>query len=324
MPRGRYEVIFADNGSSDGSVERVKGKFPSVKVVELGRNYGFAGGCNKASGYALGKYIAFLNIDTVVHRRWLSELVRVISEHRNVKACHSNILSPWTVEYSQMDREKMTKHVYFYDLSSFGYPKYIRAPFTDQPIRTLFVAGASFIVERELLEEIDYVFDDDFFAYCEDIDLALRINSLGYDTVAVPTSIVYHKNPLPMKASPNVETFRKVNKLLKNEFIAYFKSMNGIEFLLFLPLLLLGTPFKVRILGWSMAKQLVYGMASVPLALYSLIGATAEFPKYVEKRKKILRKKKVDKYWFLRELAKSADRGLRNKDKSRDSILRGH
>ena len=71
MPREDYEVIYADNASTDGSADFVAERFPSVRVLRFDRNYGFTEGNNRAAAAAKGRYVGFQNADTIAHRRWL-------------------------------------------------------------------------------------------------------------------------------------------------------------------------------------------------------------------------------------------------------------
>src|SRR5436190_2997233 len=79
-PKDRLELILTDNGSSDGSVEFMRKRFPQVRVVETGGNLGFAAGNNFGVERATGQYVAFLNNDTRVEPDWLSELVKTLVE----------------------------------------------------------------------------------------------------------------------------------------------------------------------------------------------------------------------------------------------------
>ena len=72
-----FEVIFIDNNSKDESVDFVKNTYPIVKIIQNKKDYGFAKANNIAASFAIGKYLALLNIDTKVDRNWLTELVKV-------------------------------------------------------------------------------------------------------------------------------------------------------------------------------------------------------------------------------------------------------
>ena len=86
-----YEVILIDNASTDGSVNFVKNNFPWVKIIVNDKNYGFCEGYNKNIKYAKGKYLVFLNNDTIVSENWLTELVNSAEEYQ-VDICGSKIL----------------------------------------------------------------------------------------------------------------------------------------------------------------------------------------------------------------------------------------
>ena len=86
------EVIFVDNGSSDGSTEYVRKEFPSVKIIESKKNLGFAKGNNKGIKEARSELIATLNNDTQVSSRWLEELVSAMNSDKKVGMCASKML----------------------------------------------------------------------------------------------------------------------------------------------------------------------------------------------------------------------------------------
>lgn len=302
MNSAEYEILFVDNGSSDGSAEYVEKHYPSVRLLRWDRNYGFAEGNNRAIPYARGRYLAFINVDTVAHRRWLPELVQTITTLPKVKACHSNQVMPWVDEYSKMERDELLSRAYVYDLSRLGYVTYASQPFHHRPVRTLFLSGASTMIDRSILNKLEYAFDPSFFAYCEDLDLALRINALGFKTVMVPTSILYHRNPLSVKVWPDLATARQISRLISNKIIAYFKSMNLLEFILFLPLLLIGTPCKVTMLPWSGLRKAVYLLASIPLTFFAFARAVTELPRFIDKRRRVLEQRQGGRFWLIKQI----------------------
>jgi GT2 family glycosyltransferase len=185
-PRDRMEVIMVDNGSSDGSVKHVKEKFPSVKVLELDDNYGFAEGNNRGLPMAKGDYVVFLNNDTEVDRSWLAELVDVASSDKRIGICGSKIKNFSGKEFRNFAGEGY--------LSALGVPRF--ATGTESPKPCFYVSGCSLLIKRKVIDELGYCFDNRYFAYFEDIDLCWRARILGYKVVYVPGSVVDHKKAM--------------------------------------------------------------------------------------------------------------------------------
>jgi GT2 family glycosyltransferase len=297
-----YEVLFADNASSDGSAEYVRAAFPSVRVLEFAENHGFAEGNNRAARFARGDYIAFLNQDTVVHKRWLSELLGALRSDPALAACYSNSVMPWCAEYGAKQREGPIDHAYVADLSRYGFVEYVRVPFASQPIETLFLSGASMVIDRTVADRLGYIFDRVFFAYCEDMDLGLRLNSLGYKTALMPASIVYHEQTRPSLL--DVRELGKLSRIIRNRFLAYYKNLSAGELLLFLPLLLLGAPRKASVFGFSFPKRLLMGAGLIPVSLWSLAAALVALPRCARQRRQILSQRQREGYWFLVKLVR--------------------
>ncbi|GIS57309.1 MAG: hypothetical protein CM1200mP1_12470 [Candidatus Neomarinimicrobiota bacterium] len=87
------EIIVVDNASTDGSPDWVNINYPSVKLIENDRNYGYAGGCNRGAGVATGDYLVFLNNDTIQHSKWIDTLVDFLDLNSNVAAVQPKILN---------------------------------------------------------------------------------------------------------------------------------------------------------------------------------------------------------------------------------------
>jgi len=98
------EVLIVDNGSTDGSVEFVRQRFPEVRVIPLETNLGFAGGNNQGIRQACGHYVALLNNDTEADPRWLEELMKALESHPEVGFCASQMVTAMhTLEDSGRD-----------------------------------------------------------------------------------------------------------------------------------------------------------------------------------------------------------------------------
>ena len=286
MPEGSYEVIYADNASTDGSVAYVKENFPSVRVVCLDRNYGFAEGNNRAAQAAKGKYISFQNADTVAHRRWLPELVKAIESDPEIRASHPSGLPLNFGGYHE--REAVLNRGVMCELTRFGYVDFTENDLSGGYVETLFIAGGSLLIDSAIAGELGYFFDPSYFIYNEDTDLGLRINNLGYKVVYVPTAISYHQRAPERRTVLNKKGLRMAYLVTRNRFITFYKNMTGIEFLLALPLIFLGSVIKLRTLPLNLFKKTVYALGLIPFTLFALFMAVIRFPRYAGERRRIL------------------------------------
>jgi GT2 family glycosyltransferase len=179
------ELMLADNGSRDGSVALVRRRFPRVRVFELGANLGFAPAYNRAVKSVDTRYVAFLNNDTRVAPSWLSELVDAARRH-GAAAAAATILD-W--EGARIDfvggLPTAIGHSWQID---YGQP--VGGTYPER--RLLFGCGGSVLIDRDTFVSAGG-FDDDFFAYFEDVDLGWRMNVLGHSTVFAPRAITYHR-----------------------------------------------------------------------------------------------------------------------------------
>jgi GT2 family glycosyltransferase len=303
-PRDQYEVLFIDNGSADGSMELVQEQFPEVRAIQLDQNYGFGGGNNRGAAHARGDLAVFLNADTVVHRGWLGGLVRAMDENPRLRACAAAGLAPDCPGFEAMERESLPEHVYYADIVRFGHVGLNRIRSDGLPRRTLHLAGCTAMVDLSILDELEYFFDESFFLDGDDTDLGFRINGLGYDMVVVPQAVFYHlaKNvPATLRAS--WRTLRRMEHMHRNRFIAYYRNMHTAEFLLALPVLLLGSPLKPFTFIMGLGRKLAYAAAIVPVTCYAFAEALViNFPQHAEKRRRILERRRREPFWFLKEI----------------------
>lgn len=302
MPAADYEVIYADNASTDGAADFVAERFPEVRVVRLERNYGFAEGNNRAAAAARGRYIAFQNADTVAHRRWLPELLEAIQRDPQVKACHPAGLPLRFGGYHE--RTALPAVGVMSDLTRFGYIDFTETPLDGRTVATLHAAGGSVLVDSEIHDELGYYFDPTYFIYNEDTDLGLRINNLGYTILYVSSAASYHERAPSRRTVLNRKGLRMAFLVTRNRFITFYKNMHGIEFLLALPLICLGSIIKLRTLPMHPLRRIVYAVGLVPYTLGALLLAALRFPFYAGERRRILSQRRRGRFWLLRELWK--------------------
>lgn len=215
------EIIVSDNGSTDGSVELVKEKFPNVVLIENNANLGFCTGNNVAIKQAKGDIIVLLNNDTWVDKDWVKELVKASNDSNvGIIGCkllfagtsiiqslgyHSNLLGHHeNINLLRVDNQKEVEHVADVD----------------------YVSGAALAIKRSVINEIG-LFDPMFYAYFEDVDLCYRAKEAGYRVIVAPKAVVHHFGSV----SWTDYSFKRVFLTEKNRFLFLFKHYRGLSLL---------------------------------------------------------------------------------------------
>ncbi len=184
---GDLEVIVVDNGSQDGSLELIRDSWAHVRLISLAENRGFSKAVNAGIRASSAPFVALLNNDTVVDRDWLVYLVAALERHRQAGSAASKMLS-WGDKaildgagdgYRRGGLPGRIGHRER-DCGQFDDERYI-----------LGACGGAALYRRSMLDDIG-LFDEHFFAYLEDVDLALRAQASGYKCIYVPEAIVYH------------------------------------------------------------------------------------------------------------------------------------
>ncbi len=183
------EIIVVDNGSQDGSAEYVQERYPRVNLVRLPENLGFAGGNNAGIRIANGRYIALLNNDTKADPAWLSSLLDAAgSSPQSVGMWASKILS-----YDNPETFDNVGLLLYPDGLGRGKGRLERDRGQyDTPGEAFFPSGCAGMYRKEMLDEIG-LFDEEFFAYADDVDIGLRARLAGWECRYVPAAVVYHK-----------------------------------------------------------------------------------------------------------------------------------
>ena len=180
------EIIVVDNGSTDGSAEFVRATFPRVRVIKLTENHGFADGNNVGAHEARGKYVAFLNNDTVAEVNWLRSLRAGIELATGFALVTSRIVYMHNPDVIDSAGDGMLRwggafkrhHGEATNLA--GATKEVFA-----------VCGAAFLMPKAVFDELGG-FDGQFFASHEDVDLSYRARLRGYRCRYVSDAIVRH------------------------------------------------------------------------------------------------------------------------------------
>lgn len=188
------EVCVADNASSDESCALLENDFPSVRLIRLDRNYGFAEGYNRALSEVDSAYTLLLNSDVEVTPGWLSPLLDYMDNHQEVAACQPKLL-----DWKAKERFEYAGACGGF-LDRYGYPFCRGRIFStvekdegqyDSVAQVLWATGAALMVRTAVYKEVGGL-DAHFFAHMEEIDLCWRMCSRGYKIVCIPQSKVYH------------------------------------------------------------------------------------------------------------------------------------
>jgi GT2 family glycosyltransferase len=187
-----FEVIVADNGSTDGSVDWLAREWPAVRVLALGENLGFGRANGRGVRSARGEFVAFLNNDTVVEPDWLSALLQPLRLDPEVAASCATLRLLEFPELVNACGGAMTSAGYGYDID-------FMTPVERGPVGrestawhdVLFPTAAAALIRKEEFLAVGG-FDPAMFMYHEDVDLGLRLRLMGRRVVVCERAVVYH------------------------------------------------------------------------------------------------------------------------------------
>lgn len=225
-----FEVILVDNGSTDGSVEWVAGRFPQVQVIRNETNVGFAAGNNQAIRASQAEFVVTLNNDTRVEPGWLAALVAAAEEDPAVGMCASKMLfagRPGIINSTGIN------------LDPVGIAWDRRGGELDdgqetEPTEVFGPCAGAALYRRAMLDQIG-LFDERFFAYMGDVDLAWRARLAGWCCLYVPRARVYHVHSATAREGSPFK-----NRLLgRNKIWTIAKNYPTARLALYLPLIML-------------------------------------------------------------------------------------
>ena len=203
------DIYIIDNGSTDNSVDFIKTNFPSVKIISLDDNYGFAKGYNLGIKKIDADIICLLNNDIEVTSNWIGPIIKLFKSEKNTA-----IIQPKLLDYNN---RKMFDYAGAAGgfLDKFGYP-YCRGRMYnnietddgqyDDISKIFWACGACFFIRKEIFE-LANGFDENYWAHMEEIDLCWRTQNLGYHVKYHYESIVYHLNAGTLNASDPKKTY---------------------------------------------------------------------------------------------------------------------
>jgi len=190
----KYEVVLADNFSTDDSIVFIEKNYPAVRIIRFTQNWGFAKGYNEALKQVEADYFILLNSDVEVTPGWLEPMVELLENDPSIAACQPKIRS-WhdkkMFEYAGAAGGWIDKYGYpfckgrVFEICEEDLGQY------DQAEPVFWASGAALFIRSTAFHEMKG-FDEYFFAHQEEIDLCWRLQLGGYKVYYCPSSIVYH------------------------------------------------------------------------------------------------------------------------------------
>ena len=217
------EIIVADNGSTDHSIDLLQEKFPSVRILPFRENYGFAEGYNRAIQQIETPYVLLLNDDVEVTPHWLKPLLTFMNHHPEVAACQPKILS------------ETNREVFEYAGACGGFIDHLGYPYCrgrifnhvekdrgqyDQVCPIFWATGAALLVRTDVYRK-EGGLDKRFFAHMEEIDFCWRLRSRDYGIYCIPQSTVYHVGGGTLPKSHPRKTFLN----FRNNLLMLYKNL---------------------------------------------------------------------------------------------------
>jgi len=295
----QIEIIVLDNNSNDESIQILEKHTDKIKLIKSNSNVGFACGNNIGLSEAKGEFIALLNNDAIANPDWLEKMLQAIQKSRTIGSCGCKIISYY-------DRERMDSAGLLVSIDGLS-----RGRGRDKPVdeynqyeEILIPSGCAALYRREAIDEVGF-FDEDFFCYCEDTDLGMRLQLYGWKSVYVPEAIVYHKYS---QTSGKYSLF-KAQMVERNHYWFVLKNYP-------LSLVILNPLFTVRRYAYQLlstvrnkgaTSELVNSASKYDLIKTLLIAHFqfwVKFPRMLKKRYKVQRNRRVGTKDFIQWLKK--------------------
>lgn len=223
-------VYVADNGSTDDSVEMIYREFPTVQLIKLKENNGFAGGYNLALKQVEAEYVVLLNSDVEVTEHWLLPLIAYMDSHPETAACQPKIRS-WhkkeSFEYAGAAGGFIDRYGYpFCRGRIMGVVETDKGQY-DTIVPIFWATGAALFIRLKDYKEVGGL-DTRFFAHMEEIDLCWRLRARGRQLVCIPQSTVFHVGGATLKRENPHKTFLN----FRNNLIMLYKNLPQEELVL--------------------------------------------------------------------------------------------
>lgn len=283
-----FETVVVDNGSTDDTVARLRVEHPAARIVQLPANQGFAAAVNAGIRAAAGEIIVLMNNDTEAAPDWLKALVAALDDNPDVAVCASRM-----IDFHDRTRIDSVGVQFGLFASNIGQRQLDGPQFARQCDVFGACAGAA-AYRRRVLDQVG-LFDESFFAYFEDVDLAARIQLAGHRCLYVPDAVIYHHG----SATADRMADTKFYLLMRNALTLFFRYAP--------PRRLLWAPV---VLAWPFARALI-DRQPPRLALRALWDFLLNVPDIMFTRRQLNATRTISDADFHRRLASPLTRAAR-------------
>ena len=222
-PAHLADVVVADNGSTDGSVEWLQKEYPDVTIIAMHENHGYARGYNLAINELSHQYVVLLNSDVEATPDWLTPLLDYCESHPDVGACQPKLLSyrdKKAFEYAGAAGGFLDKYGYPYCRGRLFFTVENDEGQYDTPAEIFWATGACLFMRREVYLQAGGL-DESFFAHMEEIDLCWRVKLLGYKIMTIPDSTMYHLGGATLASTSPRKTYLN----FRNNLLMLYKNL---------------------------------------------------------------------------------------------------
>lgn len=228
---GRAEVIVVDNGSADGSVRLIKERYPWVRLIALEQNGGFSRAANVGIRASEAEFVILLNSDTRSDGGFVEQLLAAIRADAQIFSCQAQM--------RQMDRPQLLDGAGdFYCVLGWAFARGKDKPWERyRAPGDIFSACAGAAIYRKSLFAKTGYFDENHFAYLEDVDIGYRAKILGFRNCYAPDAVVWHRGSA---SSGSRHNRFKAGLAARNNLYLIYKNMPLWQILINLPFLLAG------------------------------------------------------------------------------------
>lgn len=283
LERQRYrdsEVLVVDNGSTDGTAERLAREYPWVRVLRFEANRGFAAAVNAGIRAARGEIVVLMNNDTEAEPSWLAALVGALDRHPEVGSVASKMMDYH--DRTRIDSAGDQLGIFASRIGQ-GEPD---GPRFSEPRYVFSACAGGAAYRRRALDDVG-LFDERFFAYFEDTDWGARAQLAGYRCLYVPDAVLYHHGSV---------TARRVSER------TFYLRMRNSLFLFFQYMPTRRLAWAPLVLAWPFVRALL-DRQPVRLAARALLDFARDLPAVVRRRRAVVRGRRVSGSEFRSRLS---------------------